>query len=151
MLRDSDRTAGSGCLREVQRRAWRRCQWTLVLRELGGLIRVAGDIAQEEGSPLVTAKDVLNAKRIARSLEQQVADRMIERGKEYQTFITEGAIVGMVNGLAVLVGDNSIAEFIGIVLPTAADVTPAQAEQGGRIIATGRLGDIAKEAVEEGS
>src|SRR5207245_8929309 len=63
-------------------------------------------------------------------------------------FITEGAIVGMVNGLAVLIGDNSMAEFSGIVLPIAAEVTPAQAKQGGRIIATGRLGDIAKEAVE---
>src|SRR2546427_350086 len=143
-----DRTAVLEILREAQRRAGRRGQLTLRLRELGGLIRVAGDIAQEEGSPLVTAKDVLNAKRIARSLEQQVADRMIERGKEYQTFITEGAIVGMVNGLAVLVGDNSIAEFSGIVLPIAAEVTPAQAKQGGRIIATGRLGEIAKEAVE---
>ncbi len=132
----------------IRRRAGRRGQLTLRLRELGGLIRVAGDIAQEEATPLVTAKHVVNAKRIARSLEQQVADRMIERGKEYQTFITEGAIVGMVNGLAVLVGDNSIAEFSGIVLPIAAEVTPAQAKQGGRIIATGRLGEIAKEAVE---
>ena len=143
-----DRTAVLEILREAQRRAGRRGQLTLRLRELGGLIRVAGDIAQEGGSPLVTAKDVLDAKRIARSLEQQVADRMIERGKEYQTFITTGAIVGMVNGLAVLVGDNSIAEFSGIVLPIAAEVTPAQAKQGGRIIATGRLGEIAKEAVE---
>src|SRR6266581_3244103 len=143
-----DRTAVLEILREAQRRAGRRGQLTLRLRELGGLIRVAGDIAQEEATPLVTAKHVLNAKRIARSLEQQVADRMIERGKEYQTFITEGAIVGMVNGLAVLVGDNSIAEFSGIVLPIAAEVTPAQAKQGGRIIATGRLGEIAKEAVE---
>src|SRR6184192_1654401 len=117
-----DRTAVLEILREAQRRAGRRGQLTLRLRELGGLIRVAGDIAQEEGTPLVTAKHVLNAKRIARSLEQQVADRMIERGKEYQTFITEGSI--------------------------AAEVTPAQAKQGGRIIATGRLGEIAKEAVE---
>ena len=143
-----DRTAVLEILREAQRRAGRRGQLTLRLRELGGLIRVAGDIAQEESTPLVTAKQVLSAKRIARSLEQQVADRMIERGKEYQTFITEGNIVGMVNGLAVLVGDNSIAEFSGIVLPIAAEVTPAQAKQGGRIIATGRLGEIAKEAVE---
>src|SRR3989449_418457 len=143
-----DRSAVLEILREAQRRAGRRGQLTLRLRELGGLIRVAGDIAQEEATPLVTAKHVVNAKRIARSLEQQVADRMIERGKEYQTFITEGAIVGMVNGLAVLVGDNSIAEFSGIVLPIAAEVTPAQAKQGGRIIATGRLGEIAKEAVE---
>src|SRR5205823_4502292 len=70
-----DRTAVLEILREAQRRAGRRGQLTLRLRELGGLIRVAGDIAQEEG-------------------------------------------------------------------------TPAQAKQGGRIIATGRLGEIAKEAVE---
>src|SRR5438094_9949614 len=143
-----DRSAVLEILREAQRRAGRRGQRTLRLRELGGLIRVAGDIAQEEATPLVTAKHVVDAKRIARSLEQQVADRMIERGKEYQTFITEGSIVGMVNGLAVLGGDNSIAEFSGIVLPIAAEVTPAQAKQGGRIIATGRLGEIAQEAVE---
>ena len=143
-----DRTAVLEILREAQRRAGRRGQLTLRLRELGGLIRVAGDVGQEEGAPLVLAKHVLTAKRIARSLEQQVADRMIERGKEYQTFITEGSIVGMVNGLAVLVGDNSMSEMSGIVLPIAAEVTPAQAKQGGRIIATGRLGEIAKEAVE---
>lgn len=143
-----DRSAVLEILREAQRRSGRRGQLTLRLRELGGLIRVAGDIAQEEGAPLVSAKNVLNAKRIARSLEQQVADRMIERGKEYQQIVTTGASVGMVNGLAVLVGDNSIAEFSGIILPIAAEVTPAQTKQGGRIIATGRLGEIAKEAVE---
>jgi len=143
-----DRSAVLEILREAQRRAGRRGQLTLRLRELGGLIRVAGDVAQEEGAPLVLAKHVIGAKRIARSLEQQVADRMIERGKEYQTFITEGSVVGMVNGLAVLLGDSSLAEMSGIVLPIAAEVTPAQTKQGGRIIATGRLGDIAKEAVE---
>src|SRR5947199_10730496 len=41
-----------------------------------------------------------------------------------------------------------MAEFSGIVLPIAAEVTPAQVKNGGKIIATGRLGDIAKEAVE---
>ena len=143
-----DRVAVAEILREAQRRAGRRGQLTLRLRELGGLIRVAGDIAQESAAPLVTSKHVLDAKRIARSLEQQVADRMIERGKEYQMVNTHGTGVGMVNGLAVLVGDNSLAEFSGIVLPIAAEVTPAQTRQGGRIIATGRLGDIAKEAVE---
>ncbi len=143
-----DKPAVAEILREAQRRAGRRGQLTLRLRELGGLIRVAGDIAQESAAPLVTNKHVLDAKRIARSLEQQVADRMIERGKEYQMVVTRGTGVGMVNGLAVLIGDNSLAEFSGIVLPIAAEVTPAQTRQGGRIIATGRLGDIAKEAVE---
>lgn len=143
-----DKQAVTEILREAQRRAGRRGQLTLRLRELGGLIRVAGDIAQEQAAPLVSAKHVLDAKRIARSLEQQVADRMIERGKEYQMITTHGTGVGMVNGLAVLVGDTALAEFSGIVLPIAAEVTPAQTRQGGRIIATGRLGEIAKEAVE---
>jgi Lon-like ATP-dependent protease len=143
-----DRMAVAEILREAQRRAGRRGQLTLRLRELGGLIRVAGDMAVEHSAPLVTADHVVGAKKIARSLEQQVADRMIERGKEYKTFITEGAVVGVVNGLAVLVADNSLSEFSGIVLPIAAEVTPAQTKHGGRIIATGRLGELAKEAVE---
>src|SRR2546427_603473 len=42
-----DRTAVLEILREAQRRAGRRGQLTLRLRELGGLIRVAGDIAKE--------------------------------------------------------------------------------------------------------
>jgi Lon-like ATP-dependent protease len=143
-----DRGAVLEILREAQRRAGRRGQLTLRLRELGGLIRVAGDIAQEQGAPLVTATHVVQGKKIARSLEQQVADRMIERGKEYKTFVTEGAVMGVVNGLAVYSGDSSMAEFSGIVLPIAAEVTPAQVKSGGKIIATGRLGEIAKEAVE---
>ncbi len=143
-----DRMAVAEILREAQRRAGRRGQLTLRLRELGGLIRVAGDMAVEQSAPLVLAEHVVGAKKIARSLEQQVADRLIERGKEYKTFVTEGAVVGVVNGLAVLVADNSMAEFSGLVLPIAAEVTPAQTKHGGKIIATGRLGEIAKEAVE---
>ena len=143
-----DRGAIGEILREAQRRAGRRGQLTLRLRELGGLIRVAGDVAVEVGAPLVLAEHVVAAKRTARSLEQQVADRLIERGKEYRTFVTEGAIVGVVNGLAVLAADSSMAEYSGLVLPIAAEVTPAQTRHGGKIVATGRLGDIAKEAVE---
>jgi len=143
-----DRGAVLEILREAQRRAGRRGQLTLRLRELGGLIRVAGDIAQEQGAPLVSATHVVQGKKIARSLEQQVADRIIERGKEYKMFVTEGAVAGVVNGLAVYSGDSTMSEFSGIVLPIAAEVTPAQVKNGGKIIATGRLGDIAKEAVE---
>ncbi len=135
-------------VREAQRRAGRRGQLTLRLRELGGLIRVAGDIAREQGAPLASAEHVLAAKRMARSLEQQVADRFIERRRDYKTFVTEGALVGIVNGLAVLNADPSMAEFSGIVLPIVAEVTPAQSKNDGKIIATGRLGEIAKEAVQ---
>src|SRR5512136_2063449 len=104
-----DRVAVAEILREAQRRAGRRGQLTLRLRELGGLIRVAGDIAQESAAPLVTAQHVLSAKKIARSLEQQVTDRAIEKRKEYKTLMTEGSIVGVVNGLAVLNAESSMA------------------------------------------
>src|SRR5438046_8923822 len=67
-----DRTAVLEILREAQRRAGRRGQLTLRLRGLGGLVRVAGDIAQEEGSPPVTAKHGLTARRSARPRERGV-------------------------------------------------------------------------------
>jgi Lon-like ATP-dependent protease len=143
-----DRNAVAEIIREAQRRAGRRGRLTLRLRELGGLIRVAGDIAREEQAPLVSAEHVLKGKMIARSLEQQVADRFIEKRKEYSSFLTEGSLVGVVNGLAALTGDSSMAEFSGVVLPIVAEVTPAQTRNGGRIIATGKLGEIAKEAVQ---
>jgi len=135
-------------IREAQRRAGRRGQLTLRLRELGGLIRVAGDIAHEENASIVDFKHVIAAKRIARSLEQQVTDRAIEKRKEYKTLMTEGSVVGVVNGLAVLNAESSMAEFSGIVMPIVAEVTPAQTKEGGRIIATGKLGEIAKESVQ---
>src|SRR3989454_10332084 len=140
-----DRGAVLEILREAQRRAGRRGQLTLRLRELGGLIRVAGDIAQEQGAPLVLSLHVLQGKKIARSLEQQVADRIIERGKEYKTFVTEGAVAGVVNGLAVYSGDATMSEFSGIVLPIAAEVTPAQVKSGGKSIAPRRPRGIAQE------
>ena len=143
-----DMTAVGEIVKEAQRRAGRRGQLTLRLRELGGLIRVAGDIATEESKPMVTSEHVQAAKKIARSLEQQVADRYIEARKEYKTFLTEGSAVGVVNGLAALNAESNMAEFSGVVLPIVAEVTPAQTKNGGKIIATGRLGEIAKEAVQ---
>lgn len=135
-------------LREAQRRAGRRGELTLRLRELGGLIRVAGDIAHEKHSPLVTVEHVLGAKKISRSLEQQIADRYIEKRKDYRTFLTEGGLVGVVNGLAAMNATSSMAEYSGIILPIVADITPAQTKSGGKVIATGKLGEIAKEAVQ---
>ena len=135
-------------IREAQRRAGRKGHLTLRLRELGGLVRVAGDIAKDRNLPIVSRAEVQAAKRVARSLEQQIADRYIEQNKEYATLITEGTAVGLVNGLAVFQGDGSLAEYSGMVLPIAAEITPAQRKNGGVIIATGRLGEIAKEAVQ---
>jgi len=65
----------------------------------------------------------------------------LERRKDYSMFKNSGAEIGRVNGLAV-VGDS------GIVLPIMAEVTPAQSKEEGKVIATGRLQEIAKEAVQ---
>jgi Lon-like ATP-dependent protease len=144
-----DKEAVAEIIHEAQRRAGRRGQLSLRLRELGGLIRVAGDIAHEENAQIVTKKHVIKAKQIARTLEQQVADRYIERKLDYRSFVTEGSEVGAVNGLAVMGGGEAgISEYSGIVLPIVAEVTPAHSRSGGTIIATGKLGEIAKEAVQ---
>jgi Lon-like ATP-dependent protease len=143
-----DKGAVAEIIREAQRRAGRRGMLTLRLRELGGLVRVAGDIATERNASIVESKHVLEAKKIARSLEQQVTDRAVERRKDYSISLTEGAVVGIVNGLAVLNAESSMSEFSGIVTPIVAEVTPPQNREGGKIIATGKLGEIARESVQ---
>ena len=60
---------------EAKRRSGKQNALTLRLRDLGGLVRSAGDVAIENGSDLVTAEHVLEAKKFARTLEQQMADR----------------------------------------------------------------------------
>jgi len=80
-------------------------------------------------------------------LEQQVVDRAIEQRQDYRSFKTSGAEIGVVNGLAVHTADPSMSEFSGLVLPIVADVTPAGSQSEGKVIATGKLGEIAKESV----
>ncbi len=135
-------------LHEAQRRAGRQLHLSLRLRELGGLVRVAGDIAREVGDETVTAEHVVKAKTIAKPLEQQIADRYVERRKDYKTYSIEGSEIGMVNGLAVMGANSGMAEMAGIMMPIVAEVTPAQSRNRGKVVATGKLGEIAKEAVE---
>lgn len=134
-------------IHEAQRRAGRKGKLSLRLRELGGLIRAAGDIAYEKGDKIVTQNHVLEAKKIAKSLEQQVVDRAIEQRQDYRSFKTSGEEIGVVNGLAVHSADPSMSEFSGLVLPIVADFTPAGSQSEGKVIATGKLGEIAKESV----
>ena len=142
-----DKYAAAEIIREAQRRSGRKGKLTLRFRELGGLVRVAGDMAVQDGRDLVTRDDVTLARRIARSLEQQIADRSVEGHKAYETFLTEGTAVGKINGLAALNASSNMAEYSGIVLPIVAEVTPSPSKKGG-IVATGKLGEIAKEAVD---
>jgi Lon-like ATP-dependent protease len=141
-----EKSAVAIILREAQRRAGRRGKLSLRLRELGGLVRIAGDLAMEEGAPLTTAAHVLGARNIAKPLEQQVADRMIERRLDYALVVNSGERVGRVNGLAVLGANSGLSDFSGIMLPVEALVTPSQGG-GGKIHATGGLSDLAKESV----
>ncbi len=127
-------------MREAKRRSGRKGHLSLMLRDLGGLIRVAGDVARAESAGFTDVSHVMQAKKMARSVEQQLADRYLERRKDYSMFHSSGDEVGRVNGLAVM-GDS------GIVLPIMAEVTPAQSKEEGKVIATGKLQEIAKEAV----
>ncbi len=128
---------------EARRMASTSGKLTVKLRELGGLIRAAGDIAVESESTFVEPKHIVEAKKVSRTLEQQIADKYIEAKKKYDVIVTEGTRVGRVNGLAVLGTDSA---YSGIVLPIESEVTP-----GGKkteFVATGKLGEIAKEAVK---
>ena len=124
---------------EARRRAGRKGHLTLELRNLGGLVRVAGDIARGEEADRTTRDHVLQAKGRSRSIEQQLADEYIERRKDYELQLADGYVTGRVNGLAVM-GEDS-----GIVLPVMAEVTPSQGP--GEVIATGQLKEMAQEAV----
>jgi Lon-like ATP-dependent protease len=128
-----DQSAIDEILREAKRRSNRKGHLTLKLRDMGGLIRVAGDIARQENAILTTSVHVIAAKGTARSIEDQVSDEITEHLREYEMTIVEGTRIGRVNGLAVTGNDA------GSVLPIMAEVTPAQGESG-QIIATGVSG-----------
>ena len=135
--------AVSAIIEGAKRRANRKGHLTLHLRGLGGLVRAAGDLAKLDGQKWVMEEHVKKAKNLARPLEQQMADKHIERKKEYEVIVTTGKKVGRVNGLAVI---GSGSAYSGILLPIESEVT-----HGGKkseIIATGKLGEIAKEAVK---
>jgi len=136
-----DKGAIEEIIREARRRSNRKGHLTLKLRDMGGLIRVAGDLARQEGAEMTTAEHVIAAKKTARSIEDQVSDEYIRRSREYELTVVEGTRVGRVNGLAVMGSDS------GSVLPIMAEVTPAQGASGS-VIATGMLKEIAQESIK---
>jgi Lon-like ATP-dependent protease len=142
-----DKQSVAEIIHEAQRRAGRKGKLSLRLRELGGLVRSSGDIAVENGEKIVKIEHVLKAKLTSKSLEQQVVERALEQRKDYRSFKIQGREIGIVNGLAVHSADPSMSEFSGIVLPIVAEVTPAGSQSEGKVIATGKLGEIAKESV----
>lgn len=136
-------SAINAIIEEARRRTGKQGKLTLRLRELGGLIRAAGDTALEEKAELVDLLHIIKAKKLAKTLENQITDKFIENKKKYEIIITKGTQIGKVNGLAVIGSDSN---YSGIVLPIESEIT-----MGGKkseIIATGKLGKIAKEAVK---
>jgi Lon-like ATP-dependent protease len=128
-------------IQEARKMASRKGHLTLKLRELGGLVRAAGDVAVEQKAKFVEPKHIQEGRKVAKTLEQQIGSKYIERKKEYEIIVTSGKVVGRVNGLAVI-GETADS---GIILPIEAEVTT-----GGKkteLVATGKLGEIAKEAV----
>lgn len=69
------RAAVEAVVAEARRMARTPGCLTLRLRELGGLVRAAGDLAVAEGAPLVEAHHVERARVLARPLEDQIAER----------------------------------------------------------------------------
>ncbi|VVB75298.1 Archaeal Lon protease [Candidatus Tiddalikarchaeum anstoanum] len=131
-------------IKASRRISGRKKKLSLKLRELGGLVRAAGDIAREKNEKTVSAEDVESAKIVAASLEKQMVQEFIEQNKDYNIILNSGAEVGRVNGLAVL----GTASDSGIVMPIEATVTPTSKEGISEVIATGKLGKIAQEAVK---
>ncbi len=142
-----DREAVEEIMFEARRRAGRKNKLTLQLRDLGGLVRAAGDVAKTKHAKLVTRDHVIEAKKLARTLEQQIADKAIDVKKEYGVLSTKGFTIGKINGLAVM-GSSMVGSMGGLVMPIEAEVAPALSPKDAKLIATGKLGEIAKEAVQ---
>jgi Lon-like ATP-dependent protease len=126
-------------IRISRRMSGRKNKLSIKFRELGGIIRSAGDLAVEEKTKLVSSDQVIRAMKLSKTLEQQLADKHIEHISDYQIIQKEGVQVGRVNGLAVIADS-------GIVLPIECEV--AKGGKRREIIATGGLGKIAKEAID---
>jgi len=71
---------------------------TTKFRELGGLIRAAGDISRQEQAKLVERIHVQKAREIVLPLEKQIA-RYHSQCLKHPIFLAEGKRIGQVNGV----------------------------------------------------
>ncbi len=125
-------------IREGQRRSGHTGKLTLRLRELGGLVRTAGDLARDEGRKIVTVDDVLRAKRMSMSLEHQVTVRGIEVTTAAEAMHVTGELVGTARGCAYM-GTGETGEPAGIVVPIEADATISSDKRRGGVFLGGGL------------
>jgi Lon-like ATP-dependent protease len=133
-----DGAAVAEVIREAQRRSGHTGKLTLRLRELGGLVRTAGDLARDRNADRVTVDDVLHAKRMSMSLEYQVTRRGIEVATAKEALVVGGEKVGTAIGCAFL-GTGETGEPAGIVVPVEADATVSSNRQRGSLFLGGGL------------
>ncbi|HVL86495.1 MAG TPA: ATP-dependent protease LonB [Candidatus Thermoplasmatota archaeon] len=134
-------------IREAQRRAGRSGKLTLRLRELGGLVRTAGDIAREQSAAAVTAEHVRAAKRTSRSLEQQIVERALDKQRASDAVRVEGSVIGAAAALGFM-GGGDVGEPAGVVVPCEAAVTPARDRNAGTFVANRTLQAASPTAAE---
>lgn len=125
-------------IREAQRRSGHTGKLTLRLRELGGLVRTAGDLARDAGHTHTTVDDVLRAKDMSMSLEYQVTRRGIETTTAREAMQTQGSIVGTAAGASHL-GTGETGEPAGLVVPVEADATISSDRHRGNLFVGGGL------------
>lgn len=142
-----DRDAVAEVILEAQRRSGERGTLTLRLRELGGLVRTAGDIAAGAGAKIVTADHVRHAKRLSRSLEQQMADAVLVRRRKHESLRPTGALIGIAAGVGV-VGAGDVGEPAGLVVPIASAVTTPLSRSAGHLAFGGGIESSAKTQTE---
>jgi Lon-like ATP-dependent protease len=133
-----DAAAVAEVIREAQRRSGHTGKLTLRLRELGGLVRTAGDLARDRDANRVTVDDVLHAKRMSMSLEYQVTRRGIEVSTAKEALTVGGEKVGTAIGCAFL-GTGETGEPAGIVVPVEADATISSNRNRGTLFVGGGL------------
>lgn len=125
-------------IREAQRRSGHTGKLTLRLRELGGLVRTAGDLARDENAALVTLDHVIEAKRMSMSLEYQVTRRGIEVTTAREALDTSGVRVGTATGCTFL-GTGETGEPAGLVVPIEADAAVSSDRNKGSLSVGGGL------------
>ncbi len=140
-----DMAAIAEIIRQAQRRSGQKGTLTLRLRELGGLVRTAGDYAAGQKVDLVAYAHVRSAIASAMSLEQQITQKEISKHRKRQQVKREGSLSGVANGSAI-VGVGDVGEPAGLVVAVEAAVVPALSRSAGALV----LGETLKRQTRTG-
>lgn len=143
-VREFSRVAAKEIVKELRARAGSR-KLSAILRPINGIIKEAQFEAMLENSPYVEPKHVQEAVRKHISLEGAMTEEYVHVRKELKKYLdTIIDSVGYVIGLAVFESRYS-GQMFGTPLPIHCQINVGGPD---KIIATGKLGEIAREAAE---